>query len=289
MRFHLRWTIAEMLPVSSSHQTGSGPKPAHIGEQPELIGAQAFEQLLVEKPLPPSSSMRTCASGCRLGKTEFRPSSIHLPRPYDRPAIDAADLRNSGTPTQQVKPSTQPSSKPLEAIPKETDTWMVSVSNVYKDPDENYGHGEGDDLTVLVHGETAVGGLNELEGSQQDPSPICMTGTFHNGFLRLQNYPADFTYHVEQITMRGKVYEIPHGHAFHGRIAGGPFHSDPKGTDPHFPAVVTLQSVHDELENSPSMIADYLATDSCACQWKKHVSPNSFITAKCDSPTKSAQ
>ncbi len=61
---------------------------------------------------------------------------------------------------------------------------MVTVSNVYKDAGENYGHGRGDSLSILVHGETAVGGLSELQGSQLDPSPICMTGTFHHGFLR---------------------------------------------------------------------------------------------------------
>ena len=205
-----------------------------------------------------------------------------------KPAILIAFLFLVSTAFQQVKPSAQSSSKPPEATPKETDTWMAFLSNVYKDPDENYGHGEGDDLTILVHGETAVGGLSELEGSQLDPSPICMTGTFHNGFLRLQNYPADFKYPEDQITVRGKVYDIPHGHAFHGRITGGPFHSDPKGIDPHFPAVVTLRSVYDD-KTTPSMIADYLATSSCACQWKKHVSPNSFITAKCDSPAKTAQ
>jgi hypothetical protein len=33
---------------------------------------------------------------------------------------------------------------------------MVSVSNIHKDPDEKYGHGEGDDLTVLVHGDTTA-------------------------------------------------------------------------------------------------------------------------------------
>ena len=205
-----------------------------------------------------------------------------------KPAISTAFLFLVSTAFRQVKPSAQSSSKPPEATPKETDKWMAFLSNVYKDPDENYGHGEGDELTVLVHGETAVGGLGELEGSQLDPSPICMTGTFHNGFLRVQNSPADFEYHVDQITVRGKVYDIPHGHGFHGRITGGPFHSDPKGTDPHFPAVVTLRSVYDD-ETTPSMIADYLASDSCACQWKKHVSPNSFITAKCDLPAKPAQ
>lgn len=206
-----------------------------------------------------------------------------------KPAILIVFLFLVSAAFSRVEPSAQSSSKAPEAASKEADTWMVSVSNVYKDSDENYGHGEGDSLTVLVHGETAVGGLSELEGSQQDPSPICMTGAFHDGFLHLQNYPDDFKYHVDQIAVRGKVYDIPHGHAFHGRITGGPFHSDPKGTDPHFPAVVTLQSVHDELENNPSIIADYLATDSCACQWKKHASPNSFITAKCDLPAKPAQ
>lgn len=206
-----------------------------------------------------------------------------------KPAILIALLFLAAAASQQDKrPAQSPSKTPMVA-PKEPDTWMVSVSNVYKDPDENYGHGEGDILTVLVHGETAVGGLSELEGSQQDPSNICMTGTFQNGFLHLQNYPADFVYKVDQITVHGKVYEIPHGHEFHGRITGGPFHSDPKGSDPHFPAVVTLRSVNDELANSPSEIADYLATDGCTCQWKKHVSPNSFITAKCDSPAENAQ
>lgn len=206
-----------------------------------------------------------------------------------KPAILIAFLFLVSAAFQQVKRSTQSSSKPPEATPKETDTWMVEVGNVYKDPDENYGHGEGDNLYVLVHGEIAVGGLSELEGSQLDPSPICMTGTFHNGFLRLQNHPTDFAYRVDQITVRGKVYEIPHGHAFHGRIIGGPFHSDPKRNDPHFPAVVTLRAVYDEILTEPSRVADYLATDSCACQWKKHVSPNSFITAKCDSPAKPVQ
>jgi hypothetical protein len=179
----------------------------------------------------------------------------------------------------------QSSPKAAEPASKEPDTWMVSLSNVSRDPDQNYGHGEGDELTVLVHGETAVAGLSELEGSQEDPSPMCMTGTFHEGDLQLQNYPGDFKYEVALMAVRGKIYKIPHGHAFHGRITGGPFHSGPNGTNPHFPAIVTLKSAHDEQDNTPDNIEDYLANGSCACEWKKHVTANSFITAKCDPPT----
>jgi hypothetical protein len=169
-----------------------------------------------------------------------------------KPATLIAFLFLVSTVFQQATPAPQSSSKPAAAAPKEAGTWMVLVSNVYKDPDENYGHGEGDQLTVIVHGETAVGGLSELEGSQQNPSPICMAGTFRNGILHLQNYPADSKYDVAQIALQGRLYEIPQGHAFHGRIIGGPFHSDPNGTDSHFPAVVTLKSVHDELSTTPT-------------------------------------
>jgi hypothetical protein len=205
-----------------------------------------------------------------------------------RHAILLALLFLASAASQQVKLSVQTASKTPEAAPKETDTWSVTVSNVYKDPREYYGHGRGDILSVIIHGETAVGGLAELQGSQVDPSDICMTGTFHNGFLRLQNYPADFKYHVDQITVRGKIYDSGHGLAFHGRIRGGPFHSDQKANDPHFPIVVTLRS-KSEYDESPSRVADFLATDPCACQWKKHVSPNSFITAKCDLPANNGQ
>ena len=89
-----------------------------------------------------------------------------------KPATLIAFLFLVSTVFQQATPAPQSSSKPAAAAPKEAGTWMVLVSNVYKDPDENYGHGEGDQLTVIVHGETAVGGLSELEGSQQDPRPF---------------------------------------------------------------------------------------------------------------------
>jgi hypothetical protein len=203
-----------------------------------------------------------------------------------KPALFIALVLLISAASRPVQAPTKSSSKTPAAVPAEVETWMVSLSNVYKDSDENYGHGEGDELYVIVHGEVAVGGISELEGSQIDPPFTCMTGTYHHGFLRLQSDPTDTL--TAQINVRGKVYTIPHGHAFHGRITGGPFHSDPNGGDPHFPAIVTLQSHHDELDNSPSEIAENLATDSCACQWKRRVSPNSFITAKCDSPAKKA-
>ena len=140
---------------------------------------------------------------------------------------------------------------------------MVTVSNVHKDSNEEYGHGEGDSLTLIVHDKTAVAELSELEGSQQDPSPICMTGTFHEGSLHLKNYPADFTYDVAPITIDGKLSANRYGHTFHGRISGGPFHSDQNASDAHFPSVVTLRSSNGAVENDP---ADDLATSSCACQ-----------------------
>jgi hypothetical protein len=203
-----------------------------------------------------------------------------------KPVILTALLLLASAAAQQAKLPTQPPSKTPEASPKEPETWMVTVRNVYKDPGEYYGHGEGDSLTILVHGETAVGSLFEYQGSQLDPSGICMTGTFHSGFLRLQNYPSDFKYRVDQIIIRGRVYDTRRGLAFRGRIRGGPFHSDAKGDDPHFPALVTLRNEFDELAYSPSMDADTLATDECACEWKKHATQNSFITAKCDSHAK---
>jgi hypothetical protein len=166
------------------------------------------------------------------------------------------------------------------AVPKEPATWMInSLSNVHKDPGDEYGHGEGDSLSLIVHGETALGGLIEYEGSQQDPSPICMTGTLRNGILRLQSHPEDVPGTTDQIAIRGKLYPIAHGHAFHGRITGGPFHADPNSTDPHFPAIVTLRAPHDEHDSDDT--ADSLANGSCACQWKQHIVDKDFVIAKC--------
>jgi hypothetical protein len=203
-----------------------------------------------------------------------------------RPVIVIALILVAAAP-QQVKFAAQPTSKPSQVAPKDhPDTWMVTVGNVSKDPGEEYGHGEGDSLTLIVHGETTLGALSELEGSQQDPSPICMTGSLRETLLHLKNYPADLTYEVAPIAIDGKLSATPRGHTFRGRITGGPFHSEPNATDPHFPSMVTLRSSHGEPENDPDNIADELANSSCACQWKKHVDANSFITAKCDSPAK---
>lgn len=180
----------------------------------------------------------------------------------------------------QAKPQAQNSAQAPAAAPQEPATWMViGMNNLQKDPDENYGHGEGDSLTVIIHGEAAVGGLSELEGSQQDPSPICMTGTYRNGILHMQSHPEDVPYQSDEITIRGELYPIPHGHAFHGRIVGGPYHSDPNSTNPPFPSVVTLRALHDEHDSEEA--ADSLANDSCACQWKKHITAKNFVTAKC--------
>jgi hypothetical protein len=177
-------------------------------------------------------------------------------------------------------PQAGPQSPPASpATAKPHLAWMVSgLSNVHKDSDEDAGHGIGDLLTVVVRDEIAVGSLTELEGSQEDPPPTCLTGSFRNGLLSLQSHPEDFYSQPEQIRIRGKLYPVPHGNAFHGTIAGGPYHSDPKSTDPHFPGVVTLR-VRDEhyLEDA----ADELATGSCACEWKKHVAAKDFVTAKC--------
>lgn len=206
-----------------------------------------------------------------------------------RPVIIIALLFVAAAVSYQVKLPAQSTPKESEVVPKDPDIWRATLSNVHKDPGEEYGHGEGDSLTLLVRGETAVGELSELEGSQQDPSPICLTGTFHESLLHLENHPTDFTYDVAPISVDGKVSANAQARTFHGRITGGPFHSDPKGSDPHFPAVVTLRSVNDALEDDAATIADDLATSSCTCQWKKHVRANSFITAICDSPTKNEQ
>lgn len=180
----------------------------------------------------------------------------------------------------QVKPPTQSAPQAPVAAPKEAATWMInSLSNVHKDPDEEYGHGEGDLLSLIVRGETALGGLIEYEGSQKDPSPICMTGTLRSGILRLRSHPEDVRGTTDQITIRGKLYPIADGHGFHGRISGGPFHSDPNSNDPHFPAIVTLRAPHDGHDSYG--VADSLANDSCACQWKKHIAEKDFVTAKC--------
>lgn len=180
----------------------------------------------------------------------------------------------------QVKPASQSEPQAPVAAPKEPVTWMInSLSNVHKDPNEAYGHGEGDSLSLIVRGETALGGLIEYEGSQQDPSPLCMTGTLRNGILRLRSHPEDVQGTTDQITIRGKLYPIAHGHAFHGRISGGPFHSNPNGTDPHFPAIVTLHAPHDAHDSDD--VADSLENGSCACQWKKHIAEKDFVTSKC--------
>lgn len=176
----------------------------------------------------------------------------------------------------QVKPNTEVA-QTNAAEPSKPKTWMIiGLSNVSKDPDQNYGHGEGDSLTVIIRGNVVVGGLSELEGSQQDPSPICVTGTFRSGFLRLRNHPSDAR---DQITIRGKLYSILHGHEFHGRITGGPFHTDAKDFDSHFPPIVTLRALHDEYDSDQA--ADELSTGTCACEWKKQLGSESFVTAPC--------
>jgi hypothetical protein len=150
------------------------------------------------------------------------------------------------------------------AKPQKPTIWIVSgLSNIHKDSEDEQGHGVGDDLTVIVQGDTAVGALSELEGSQQDPKPTCLTGTYGNGFLRLESHPEDVTYGTEKITIQGKRYAIPHGHAFHGSISGGPFRSDRNSKDPHFPAIVTLRVRDEQHSDDP---ADWRASGTCACQ-----------------------
>jgi hypothetical protein len=179
----------------------------------------------------------------------------------------------------QVKPAVPSTSQTVDHADQKT-RMIINLSNVSKDPDENYGHGHGDSLTLIIRGETAVGALSELEGSQLDPTPICMTGTLRNGFLTLNNHPEDLPYDVGPISIRGKLYPIAHGHAFRGRIVGGPFHApDAKSTDPHFPAIVTLRKPHDEFDSDQA--ADALADDSCACQWKKRIALKNFVSAEC--------
>ena len=163
---------------------------------------------------------------------------------------------------------------------KMVETWMVTVSNVHKDPEEEYGHGEGDRLTLLVHTGTAVAELSELEGSQQDPPPICMTGTFQDGRLHLENHPGDYTYEVAPISIDGRLSH--NRRVFHGRIRGGPFHSGPTGNDSRSADVVTLRASYPELESESWAVADRLNSSSCACIWKNHLPPKSFITAPCD-------
>src|SRR6266851_871052 len=151
----------------------------------------------------------------------------------------------------QTKTGLQGSPKPSKQSNDEPDWLVLFLDNIQRDPEQNYGHGYGDSLYVVAHQGSAVAGLMELQGSQIDPSPICMTGTFRDGVLRLQSHPKPL-YH-----------------------------------DSHFPNVVTLRArFADEYESSwPDTAADLLATDSCACQWKKYLDQKSLVTAPCDSPS----
>jgi len=190
----------------------------------------------------------------------------------------------------QTKTGLQGSPKPSKQSNDEPDWLVLFLDNIQRDPEQNYGHGYGDSLYVVAHQGSAVAGLMELQGSQIDPSPICMTGTFRDGVLRLQSHPKplhrDFhSFADEPITLRGTVSPDNHDYVFHGRIKGGPFHQ--KVHDSHFPNVVTLRArFADEYESSwPDTAADLLATDSCACQWKKYLDQKSLVTAPCDSPS----
>jgi hypothetical protein len=130
----------------------------------------------------------------------------------------------------------------------------------------------------------------ELQGSQIDPSPICMTGTFRGGLLRLQSHPQPLyrdnrSSADEPITIRGTLSPDNHDYVFHGRIKGGPFHQ--KAHNSYFRDVVTLRArFADEYQSSwPDRAAELLATDSCACEWKKYLDQKSLVTAPCDSPS----
>src|SRR5260370_16911608 len=89
----------------------------------------------------------------------------------------------------QTKRGSQGSPKPSKQSDDEPDWLVLCLNNIQRDPEQNYGHGYGDSLHMVAPQGSAVAGLMELQGSQIDPSPIYMTGTFRGGLLRLQSHP----------------------------------------------------------------------------------------------------
>jgi hypothetical protein len=166
--------------------------------------------------------------------------------------------------------SSQPNSKKEGPQKPEPPIQLIWLSNVQREPGEP-GHGTGDLLFVFARGNVAAGGLMELEGSQQDPSPTCLTGSWQRGILTLQSDPASQS--DNPIKVVGSLARTPRGYGFRGRIVGS-IYDTPSG-------VILRQKGKDQ---TPDDVEQSLSDEECVCQWDRALGKKSFVTGRCKSP-----